>query len=82
MACIICTEHFEVQQSPTEEHHVIHDRGSQRKTPDHTTIPLCDGHHQGKFDQSKVAIHKEPELWRDLYGADYSYVEMVNERDP
>jgi hypothetical protein len=40
-------------------------------------IPLCEGHHQGFFDTSKIAIHKDPNLWRENYGADYSYSQKI-----
>jgi hypothetical protein len=71
--CIICETFHEPQMSPTAAHHVIHDRFSNRKTCDTLAIPLCEGHHQGMFDTSKVAIHREPLKWRKLYGSDHSY---------
>ena len=71
--CIICETFHEPQMSPTFAHHVIHDRFSGSKTPDHLAIPLCEGHHQGFWDKSKVAIHPRPNEWRDLYGPDYNY---------
>lgn len=71
--CIICKTFNMPQLSPTTVHHVCHDRFSQQKTPDRMAIPLCDGHHQGRFDTSKVAIHREKERWRELYGPDHSY---------
>jgi len=77
--CIICQAFQEVQLSPTTAHHPIHDRFGTRKRLDETAIPLCEGHHQGLWDQSKVAIHKEPRKWRDLYGPDYSYSDHPTE---
>lgn len=71
--CCICQAFNEVQQSPTTAHHPIHDRHGTRKRSDSTAIPLCEGHHQGLWDKTKIAIHKEPKLWRDKYGADWSY---------
>lgn len=71
--CVICETFNEHQISITSAHHVIHDRFGTRKTDDTRAIPLCEGHHQGLFDTSKVAIHREPIKWRELYGADYSY---------
>ncbi len=44
-----------------------------QKVADEKAIPLCEGHHQGNWDQSKIAIHKDPKLWRETYGPDYSY---------
>ena len=66
LPCIICEEFGMRQTSPTTAHHVIHDRHGTRKTPDLMALPLCDGHHQGLFDTSKVAIHREPLRWREL----------------
>jgi hypothetical protein len=71
--CVICQKFGEVQATMTTAHHVIHDRNSGGKTCDMRAIPLCDGHHQGMWDTTKVAIHKEKKKWRELYGADWSY---------
>ena len=71
--CVICQTFHEVQLSPTQAHHPIHDRFSTAKVPDKECIPLCEGHHQGLFDTSKVAIHQEPLAWRKKYGPDHSY---------
>lgn len=71
--CIVCRMHGEVQMSPTTAHHPIHDRHGTRKRSDRSAIPLCEGHHQGLWDQSKIAIHKEPSRWRELYGSDWEY---------
>ncbi len=73
MPCCICRKFNEPQLSATTAHHPIHDRYSARKRSDDTAIPLCDGHHQGLWDQSKVAIHKQPLEWERLYGKDYKY---------
>jgi hypothetical protein len=74
--CCICTAFNLPQMSATQAHHVIHDRFSGAKTADQLAIPLCEGHHQGLWDDSKLAIHQSPKEWRDLYGSDYSYSEM------
>ena len=71
--CVICRTFGEVQQSPTQAHHPIHDRHGTHKRADKTCIPLCEGHHQGMFDKSKTALHREPKLWREKYGPDWSY---------
>ena len=71
--CCICKRFNEVQNSPTTAHHPIHDRYGTRKRSDYSAIPLCEGHHQGLWDQTKIAIHKEPKKWRELYGPDWSY---------
>ena len=80
MPCCICEEYGMIQMSPTQEHHSIHGRYSAVKTPACMTIPLCEGHHQGDFDTSKIALHREPHLWRRMYGADHKWVKRVNAR--
>lgn len=71
--CCVCQKFGEPQLSPTTAHHPIHDRFGTRKRSDRDAIPLCEGHHQGLWDTSKLAIHKEPKKWRELYGEDWSY---------
>jgi len=77
---VICEAFGEPQLSPTTAHHPIHDRHEQRKRPDATAIPLCDGHHQAFWDRSKISIHEEPNEWRDRYGADHEYIEVTQDR--
>jgi hypothetical protein len=73
--CCVC-EKFGMQQlSPTTAHHPIHDRYGTLKTDDTMAIPLCDGHHQGMWDTSKLAIHKNKKKWLNEYGPDWSYAE-------
>ena len=74
LPCIICREFGEQQLSPTTAHHPVHGRFAQRKVPDEMAVPLCDGHHQGLWDDSKVALHKEPSKWKRLYGEDHEWV--------
>lgn len=78
MKCVICVKFSMVQLSPTQAHHPIHDRFSGAKVSDDLAIPLCEGHHQGFFDTSKIALHKEPKLWRETYGADYTYCQKTS----
>lgn len=77
LPCVICWAHGEQQQSPTTVHHVICGRYGNRKAPDTFTIPLCEGHHQGNFDTSKVAIHRDRAEWVSLYGEDTEYLPVV-----
>jgi len=44
------------------------------KASDLDAIPLCEGHHQGLWDKSKLAIHDSKKAWREKYGADWSYI--------
>lgn len=73
LRCCICEAFGEPQLSRTLAHHVTMGRFSQRRTPDRMAIPLCDGHHQGNFDTSKIAIHRSPAEWRRRYGEDWKY---------
>ena len=72
--CVICATFNEPQFSPTQAHHCIHDRFGTSKRSDDEAIPLCEGHHQGMFDTSKIALHREPKKWREKYGPDWSYL--------
>lgn len=74
MPCCVCKKFGEVQYSPTTAHHPIHDRFSMAKASDLDAIPLCEGHHQGLWDKSKLAIHDSKKAWREKYGADWSYI--------
>jgi len=80
LPCVICTEYGEPQLSPTQVHHCIHGRYSTRRAPDSMTIPLCEGHHQGLFDVSKLALHQAPSKWRRLYGSDTDWIGWVEAR--
>lgn len=80
MPCFICQEYGEAQTTPTTAHHPIHDRHGQHKRPDITAIPLCDGHHQGQWDGSKMAIHKAPDQWRRLYGRDIDITPRIQDQ--
>ena len=80
LPCVICDAFGERQTSRTTAHHWIMGRGSTRKTPDRQAIPLCDGHHQGTFDTSKTAIHREPKAWRKAYGQDRDYIAVTQDK--
>lgn len=80
LPCVICEAFGEQQLSPTTAHHWIMGRGQTTKTPDCQAIPLCCGHHQGTFDTSKIAIHREPAKWREAYGEDSEYIEVTQDR--
>ena len=87
MPCCICHEWGYTQQSRTQVHHCIMGRHSfdrvsktRRRAPDSFGIPLCEGHHQGLMDTSKIALHREPERWEDEYGKDTLWIGWVEER--
>lgn len=80
LPCCVCEAFGEVQQSPTEAHHPCHDRFSNIRTSDFSTIPLCEGHHTGQFDTTKLAIHRAKEQWREKYGPDHDFIEATQDR--
>jgi hypothetical protein len=80
LPCCICEAWGMVQTSPTTAHHCIHDRHSTDKAPDRMAIPLCDGHHQGTFDTTKLALHRSPEAWRRMFGADHEWIAPTQDR--
>lgn len=80
MPCVICEEYFEHQRSRTQVHHCIHGRYGTKRAPDSMTIPLCEGHHQGDFDKTKLALHRRPDEWKDAYGLDTDWLSWVEAR--
>ncbi|WP_116082045.1 Ref family recombination enhancement nuclease [Tropicimonas sp. IMCC34011] len=80
LPCVICVEWGMVQQSRTTVHHCIHGRYSRRRAPDTMTLPLCEGHHTGDLDTSKLALHREPAAWKSLYGSDTDWLSWVEQR--
>ena len=81
MPCVICHEYGLPQLSPTKVHHAIHGRYSMgQRAPDNMALPLCDGHHQGDFDTSKIALHRQPTAWKAAYGLDVDWLSWVEER--
>ena len=80
LPCCICEAFGEVQMSPTAAHHVICGRYSTGKTPDLMAIPLCEGHHQGLRDTSKLAIHQGKEAWVLEYGPDTDWIAPTQDK--
>ena len=80
LPCCVCEKHHEFQASWVEVHHTICGRFSQRKTADRKAIPLCDGHHMGKLDTDKLAIHNGKDPWVEKYGLDTDYIETTQKR--
>ena len=80
LPCCICYEYGLTQHSPTQVHHCIHGRFGTRRAPDNMTIPLCEGHHQGNRDASKIALHREPDEWKERYGEDTKWISWTEER--
>ncbi len=77
MSCIICHEWSLEQRTPTEVHHCIHGRHSQRRAPDSMTIPLCAGHHRGA--PGMVSVHGSPAAFKALFGPDVDWLPIIND---
>lgn len=87
MPCCICEEWGYTQMSPTEAHHCIMGRityeevsETHRRAPDSMAIPLCEGHHTGDKDKSKIALHRQRNAWREEYGEDTLWISWTEER--
>jgi len=48
--------------------------------PDAMAIPLCEGHHQGLWDKTKLALHQAPQEWRMKYGPDTDWVAPTQDK--
>lgn len=74
LPCCICEAFGFPQTTPTQAHHPICGRYGSRKAPDRHAIPLCEGHHQGDFDTTKTAIHRDRALWVEWFGPDTDWI--------
>ncbi len=61
-------------------HHPYHDRievyGGKRAPHTHV-IPVWQGIHQGLLGHKEIRLHGEKQQWREIHGADHSYVPIV-----
>ena len=80
LPCCICEAFGFQQTTPTEAHHPICERYGNEKVPDHEAIPLCNGHHSGDFDVTKIAIHRDRALWVEWCGSDREYIAQTQDR--
>jgi len=80
LPCCICEAFGEMQVSATQAHHPIHGRFSVTRSPDDTAIPLCEGHHQGLLDTSKLALHRGKETWAAKYGLDTDWIDATRDK--
>jgi hypothetical protein len=81
LPCCICHEYGLQQLSRTQVHHCkdgMHN--AFRKSSDLETIPLCEGHHQGLRDTSKIAFHQDRHEWNERYGEDTRWISWVEKR--
>lgn len=70
LPCAICGA-----PGPSDAHHAICDRHSQRRAPDSFCIPLCKSHHQ----VGPEAIHQNKTEWVDRWGPDWAFLPRVYE---
>lgn len=68
LSCICCG------RIPVEVHHPICGRYSQARAPHWHALPVCDRHHQGKWDTGGPAIHKDRAEWVEWFGPDTDYI--------
>lgn len=66
-------------------HHPRHDERGQNygmggRAPHKRGIPLCEGHHQGKVDTSKIAIHDDPLAFEARYGTEEELLARTHRR--
>lgn len=80
LPCCICEAFGFSQATPTQAHHPICERYGTEKVPDREAIPLCEGHHQGDFDTTKLAIHRDKALWVEWFGSDREYIAQTQDR--
>ena len=80
LPCCICEAWGLPQLSPTQAHHAMDGRFSTVRVPDAESIPLCEGHHIGLMDTSKIAYHRQPALWREEYGSDREWIAPTLDR--
>ena len=80
LPCCICEAFGEIQRSPTQAHHPIHDRYETERSPDREAIPLCEGHHLGLTDTTKTAIHRGKKSFRMKYGSDRQWIAQTQDK--
>jgi hypothetical protein len=78
LCCLAC-EMDGHPDTPAAIHHPRHDEhglnyGTGGRAPHERGFPLCEGHHQGDFDTTKVAIHRNPIEFEAHYGTEESLV--------
>jgi len=78
LPCVVCYFYGLPCSSPVQVHHCIHGRYSQARAPDSATIPLCEGHHQGEFDNTQLAVHRNKAEWELKFGPDTDFIEWTN----
>lgn len=68
LPCVVCGS-----PPPSDAHHVIHGRFSERKASHFDVIPLCRAHHL----EGPEAIHAGKETWAAKHGPDYGFLPVV-----
>ena len=84
LGCIAC-EKDGYPGTPACVHHLRTRPDGQRygtglRAPHSRTIPLCEGHHQGMLDTTKLAFHKNPKAFEARYGSELQLLEETNAR--
>lgn len=68
MPCAVCGA-----PGPSDAHHAICDRYSQRRAPDTFCVPLCKDHHQN----GPEAIHQDKTAWVRRWGPDWAFLPSI-----
>lgn len=77
LGCYCCRVDYGVE-TPAMIHHIREGMGMGQRASHFQTIGLCEGHHQGNFDTTKLAFHCSPKKWREKYGRESEIVAGIN----
>jgi hypothetical protein len=58
-------------------HHLRAGLGRSQRASHFEVLPLCEGHHQGNIDTSKVAFHRAPKTFELRYGTEVQLLQTV-----
>lgn len=68
MRCWACEVDKDPCPPPSAGHHIKEEYGAGQKASDWEMLPLCEGHHQGNIDRTRLAYHRAPRTWCARYG--------------
>lgn len=76
MDCKACIKDG-VPPAPTCIHHIRSGYGTAQRASNYEVLPLCEGHHQGLLDATKLAFHQAPRTWQLRYGTEIELLQEV-----
>lgn len=77
LGCLAC-RHDTGQWVAPALHHIRQDYGKKRAS-NWEVLPLCEGHHQGLLDGTKLAFHRASRTWCARYGTEVQLLQVVYE---